>query len=787
MNYIRLSRLQEKLKTAEEYFTPVIMTAGSGWGKSAAAAWYYRRKHPLFLTAEGGKLSSTPAPASIRANVVVFDEMQFLTRSEDIRCLKGFLASPGIQVVMLTRGAVPKYLAAEDLKYGFVHITEEDLAFGPEETEAFFREKGVLLHEEDILPVTKASKGYVTALYYYAMRMAHGKRYSPDIEEAVWNDLFHLWDGALYEGWKEEYKQLALAVCAYDDFTVEMAEYLSGNPDVGKVIEFCRGRTNQLMYVPEDRYSLRPEIKRFFQWKKKLILSSKERRENYRRGAEYYAGTGDLLNALKYYEKAGEREKITELLILGTRNMPGRAHFVKSREFYLGLSEEEIRKHPALMAGMSIIQDLFFMASDSERWYDELKGFVRREGQDDQQRKEGEAWLDYLGLMHSHRGLERILQTKRQNPEGRARTPVFDFTGGMPSVLSGSLNLWDHAGKEESLKLCLLRLMDRAGVRQTGGLLDVALAERAFEQGGEDDYAVFSALSAGFEGALHGGRLSVCFASVGIQARLYLVQGKLPDARRICTVFRENLSERSNWEILPNLEALEVWLTLMGGSEERAKEYADSLPDARVSLSITDGYRQLVKLRCLIALNRLEEALELSDFLSRSFAAYERPLWWIESQLLKGVILCRTGEERYADEITAALKKAAELHLLRPVSLEGAALGPILSKMSDRGIFPSLGAEYKDRLREECRRIARFYPDYLKFIPMAKVRFTGREEMVLSLLLAGRSTEEICRELNISYDGLKKHNRNIYKKLGVKNRTEAERKAFRLGLTHRGG
>ncbi|MBR1476619.1 MAG: response regulator transcription factor [Lachnospiraceae bacterium] len=58
---------------------------------------------------------------------------------------------------------------------------------------------------------------------------------------------------------------------------------------------------------------------------------------------------------------------------------------------------------------------------------------------------------------------------------------------------------------------------------------------------------------------------------------------------------------------------------------------------------------------------------------------------------------------------------------------------------------------------------------------------------MFSMLCAGLSMDEICRNLKISYDGLKKHNRNIYRKLGVKGRAEAERKAAQLRLVHRGG
>jgi LuxR family maltose regulon positive regulatory protein len=56
--------------------------------------------------------------------------------------------------------------------------------------------------------------------------------------------------------------------------------------------------------------------------------------------------------------------------------------------------------------------------------------------------------------------------------------------------------------------------------------------------------------------------------------------------------------------------------------------------------------------------------------------------------------------------------------------------------------------------------------------------------MILQAMCLGETPEEICAEYGFTYSGLKYHNRNIYRKLNVTNRAEAEREAFRLGLVH---
>jgi DNA-binding NarL/FixJ family response regulator len=59
---------------------------------------------------------------------------------------------------------------------------------------------------------------------------------------------------------------------------------------------------------------------------------------------------------------------------------------------------------------------------------------------------------------------------------------------------------------------------------------------------------------------------------------------------------------------------------------------------------------------------------------------------------------------------------------------------------------------------------------------------TDRETSILSALARGLSNDEIAKELWITQQTVKFHLTNIYRKLGVKNRTEATRLAYQQGL-----
>jgi two-component system nitrate/nitrite response regulator NarL len=63
----------------------------------------------------------------------------------------------------------------------------------------------------------------------------------------------------------------------------------------------------------------------------------------------------------------------------------------------------------------------------------------------------------------------------------------------------------------------------------------------------------------------------------------------------------------------------------------------------------------------------------------------------------------------------------------------------------------------------------------------APAGLTPRESEVLKLLTVGRANKEIGRELGLQEITIKLHVRNIFRKLGVRNRVEAANAARRLG------
>lgn len=99
------------------------------------------------------------------------------------------------------------------------------------------------------------------------------------------------------------------------------------------------------------------------------------------------------------------------------------------------------------------------------------------------------------------------------------------------------------------------------------------------------------------------------------------------------------------------------------------------------------------------------------------------------------------------------------------------------------GLVPGLRDCLDDRpVAKEAARILTAMGVEVPLPTQASESLTDRERQVLASLESGKSNPELARELNVSLSTVKAHLRNIFAKLGVRNRTQAITRARKFGL-----
>ncbi|MEG0944891.1 MAG: LuxR C-terminal-related transcriptional regulator, partial [Angelakisella sp.] len=128
--------------------------------------------------------------------------------------------------------------------------------------------------------------------------------------------------------------------------------------------------------------------------------------------------------------------------------------------------------------------------------------------------------------------------------------------------------------------------------------------------------------------------------------------------------------------------------------------------------------------------------------------------------------------------LETALQTAQEYGFIRVVAEYGVAILPLLKEATDLTLTP----KYQSAVLAATGETAVFYPEYLKPTQTTEEPLTDTEQKVLELLCTNKPLEEIAKLCGISYNTVKYHNRNIYRKLGVKSRQQVQTQAKKLGL-----
>jgi two-component system response regulator DesR len=81
------------------------------------------------------------------------------------------------------------------------------------------------------------------------------------------------------------------------------------------------------------------------------------------------------------------------------------------------------------------------------------------------------------------------------------------------------------------------------------------------------------------------------------------------------------------------------------------------------------------------------------------------------------------------------------------------------------------------------RMVAKGMTVFAPRVEPAPERLSDREREVLALIASGATNQEIATALDLSPHTIKDHASSLYRKLGVRNRSEAVQRAVRLGLT----
>lgn len=687
----------------------------------------------------------------------------------------------GQSAVLAGRAQMPAYLHRLCANGVIAILKMEFVMFSKDEIEQLFLDYGIALTPPDIDFLKEALWGDVFALHMVAQRaLAQPGRPVRALSEEALLELQRILISDVIRAFPESEQALLYNLSPFEHFTEEMARMVTGRMDAPKLMHDIAQKSYMLFYDGKDSYSFVPFSRRALFREMKNQYSQDYINGQYKRAALYYELQNQIPKAIDYYIQLGDVETIRALLIRDTHNRPSNGDYAELRRAYDLLSEETILKSPELMKGMCVIEGLRGHAEESERWYQELKKYIKETPVRDFSRATAEEAVAYLDIILPQRGTRHTLNTLIASAKLRTLTQSqtwrggFNVAGNSVSLMNGGLDFCRWVPHGWQLYRVLKTPIEAALGRGGSGMGDIAIGECELESNLTGDYdRALEMVYAGLSRAADD--LEMRSAAIGIQSRIVAAQGNAPEALAMIDNLIASLSPLAPPRLLQNLTVHRLTLKLMLGDTQEAIHWlSDDAPDETKDFIILDRYGYLLKLRLYIILARWKDIPLLAARLRHYFDTYDRPYMRVQLHLLQAIIDRRNSRESWRQEMMDALGLAKRYKLARVIADEGIAIVDMLNEMD------LSGEKWEQGILRLTRAQAAHYPNYMKQVASKPV-FTDREYQVYSLMIAGYKNAKIASILNITERTVKHYTSEIYRKLEVSTRAEALARAAELG------
>ena len=714
--------------------------------------------------------------------VVVLDDLHLLKSGAGRKAVLALTEREDVWLILICRSPLPPWLIPPYVKRGFLIITEDDLCLGEKEIAAYMETQGIRLTEEELATACRDCQGNAYAVRHTALKVREGMRPGPEMQREVEGAFAAYLEDHVMVQWDSELLEFLMQLSVTEEFTLPMAETVTGNSHAAGLLE-CAAETGNFLTVRDGTYRLHPVLVKALRRRAAKVSGPEVMKDHAYNAGLWYEMQGQIVPALAMFEKCGNRERIRELLVRNARLNPGNGHYFELRRYYLGMEEKETEGSPVLMAGMSMLYSLLMQEEESEYWYGKLERFAS--SAKGGQRREALGRLAYLDIALPHRGSMDMLEIMKKIPalvfDRGIGLPEFSVTSNIPSTMNGGKDFCHWSGEDRKLAASIGKLVERILGRYGKGLVKAALGESLYEKGG-DAYEVLTLFTRARMEAEGGGMPEIAFAAVGMTVRLDTLQGELQTAKEVLSSFEKGIREQGAAQLLPGISALKCRLALREGDKKAVADWMCGAPEEEKEFCILERYRYLTKVRCYLSTGEYTKARSLLEKLRYYAEKCSRTYIRMEVNLLDAVTKYRMGGE-WKGEFLAALKEAESYRFLRIISEEGAAVQELFAaagkKLLEREITDR---EWLWRLTDETGRVAVRYPVYLKGQLAKAPDFCEAALSILRLQAEGKSYSQIAESLSIKTATVKYHAAENYRKLGVSGKADAVLAARNLGI-----
>ena len=781
--YVMPEAAKKKMQQAKKKRQTVYIYGATCYGKTEFVKQFLKfRNYVYFSCQDYAKILDEGVSWGKNCEILVIDDIQAAYGDRVRQKICELILAENVWLILIGRSPVPFWILESYFKTNMMIISEDDMRLRKSEIREMGLRHGLELTEEELAYSEKYSEGNGFVVLQTMQQVLEGYKIGPELTSRNTELMSAYIEKNLLPVWDKEVLDFLVKVSVVEEFDLELAEFITGNPRVCSLIEKSR-ETGNFLFQHQGIYYIRPTL---------LIslrsYAAKEYGREWIKELQYNAGLyyeihDRLLEALRMYERSGNEKKIRDILLRNARQNPAAGFYFELRNYYLRLTEEEVEGEPELMGALSMLYSLLMQPEESEYWYHKLENYSKMEK--GIARRNAEARLAYLTVALPHRGIkgltEILVSMAKFILSCDLAIPEFSLTSNLPSVMNGGKDFSEWSKRDRELAATIGKPVTFVLGKYGKGLVNEALGESFFEKG-ENNFETLRLLSKAQIEAENGGKKELTFAIIGLQSRLHLVGGDLALAQEQLDSYERKLDKEDARQLFLNLQAFRCRLHFYENNQAAIQEWIKEAPDENETFFIMERYRYLTKVRYYILRAEYIKGLSLLERLQYYAEQYDRPYLSMEVDILESIILDRMGEE-WQELFLKLLKKAGEYGFVRIISQEGAAVFPLLKKIRvNYSPETRKEKEWWKKVYTETEKIANYYPGYLNAENAAIKDFSEHAIRILQLQAEGMTIRQIAQTIGLAETTIKYHAAENYRKLNVKGKTDAVQKAKSLKI-----
>lgn len=634
---------------------------------------------------------------------------------------------------------------------------------------AYLEKKGFRLYEEDYLHIEKDFDNMPLCVYMLEdplRNSIHG--YGRQEKEQCLEDVFFWIDIRFFRSLKTEEQNALLSLACFEELTEELVGTILDIPaeEARTLVKRFRNKGSILEECGGGRWRFAGLFRQFLARMEGKYMASEQLHQLYRRAMVYYEGKEEYGAALRFAELLKLNDRVAEFLDRILARPISYETFLSLEEYCLSLPMTWRKEYPRLIMAGAMLECI---AGNREGYEEYVKLLERREA------KETGEMLLILKMLGTGSMTPELLSEIWKHTE-----EIGVSTGKIWSMLQipGNISLL-HGDKDYSAffvwqgrkkKNPYLEQIERLAGEDYASMAEFLLAEVCYERNELDE--ALTRLSRAFRMAVQEKNVrmqKLCNLKV---ADLMVIRNQA-DGAEAFLLHRLEEPEATDCYWNGNLLAHRMQYHLLKNDEERILGWMKKeAPDERGRFLSVEYYQYLMKARVYLWQEQYVQAemilLTLKDFADSSGMTY----LGIQVRILEAIQSYREQRESWRELLSEAVEMGRRYWFIRVFADEGEAVHELLNLLY--GEKERKEDLYIKELLSAARAQMLIYPGYLKRKkPLQVESFTQYEKDVVKLLALGEKNAENARALCVSENTVKYHLKNIYQKLGAKNRSQA--------------